>query len=99
MFGKQKVKEGYEFVEKSFGGEYMGGHMLYPKKTDATVHLFAKHLDIQFGSSINTYQIPYETIANIHVRSTKNHKDSSINDTAVNWIAMEEEVKVYGNRL
>ena len=66
MFGKQKVKEGYEFVEKSFGGEYMGGHMLYPKKTDATVDLFAKHLDIQFGSiHKHIIRIPYETIAKI----------------------------------
>ena len=40
--------------------------MLYPKKTDATIDLFAKHLDIQFGSiHKHIIRIPYETIAKI----------------------------------
>lgn len=61
-----KLAKGYEYVEKVFSAEYMGGHMMYPNKTDATIEIFAKHVDIRFGSiRKHVITIPTVSITNI----------------------------------
>jgi len=32
-----------------FSAEYMGGHKMYPKKTDADVRMYAEAIEIEFG--------------------------------------------------
>ena len=63
MFG-QKVK--IEKLFEKFEVDYMGGHMMYPKKTGATVGLFSDQLDIGFGLvHSHNIKIPYETMTKI----------------------------------
>jgi hypothetical protein len=58
MFGKNKEK-----VEHEFGVEYMGGHTMYPKKTDATVKMFGDRMEISFGSiHKHMIEISYQSI-------------------------------------
>jgi hypothetical protein len=69
---QEKLARGYEYVEKTFSAEYMGGHMMYPNKTDATVEIFAKHVDIRFGSiRKHVITIPTVSITNISIEDEK----------------------------
>ena len=69
---QEKLAKGYEIVEKTFTAEYMGGHMLYPNKTDATVEIFQKHIDIRFGTiHKHTISIPTVAITNISTEDEK----------------------------
>lgn len=64
----EKTKKQYEYVEKTFSAEYMGGHMLYPNKTDADVEIFEKHIDIRFGR-IHKHVISIPTVAITNITS------------------------------
>lgn len=51
-----------------FGAEYMGGHKMYPKKTDCDVRMFNRGLEIEFGSILrhkNKIVIYYDRISNV----------------------------------
>ena len=49
-----------------FGAEYMGGHKMYPKKTDCDVRMFNRGLEIEFGTfHKNKIVIYYDTITNV----------------------------------
>lgn len=49
-----------------FGAEYMGGHKMYPKKTDCNVRMFNRGIEIEFGKiHKNKIIIYYDTITNI----------------------------------
>lgn len=49
-----------------FGAEYMGGHKMYPKKTDCDVRMFNRGIEIEFGRlHKNKIVIYYDTITNI----------------------------------
>lgn len=65
---EEELAKGYEYVKKTFSAEYMGGHMMYPNKTDAKVEIFAKHIDIKFGSiRKHVITIPTVSITNISI--------------------------------
>ncbi len=84
MFGrdrgeKKEVKKEQEKAYEVFDCEYMGGHMLYPKKTDATVYLFSSHFEIRFGLVHKKFiEIPYESIVGI-----ENEDESRITKTRI----------------
>jgi hypothetical protein len=49
-----------------FGAEYMGGHKMYPKKTDCDVRMFTNGIEIEFGRiHKNKIVIYYNTISNV----------------------------------
>ena len=49
-----------------FGAEYMGGHKMYPKKTDCDVRMYHNGIEIEFGRiHKNKFVIYYDTISNI----------------------------------
>lgn len=62
-----------------FGAEYMGGHKMYPKKTDADVRLYQDCIDIEFGK-IHKHKIiiPYRSITGL-----ENEDDKRITKTRV----------------
>ena len=66
--GEQKLKINIKDTEKPiyFSAEYMGGHKMYPKKTDADVRLFNNGIEIEFGRiHKNKIVIPYESITEL----------------------------------
>lgn len=55
-----------------FGAEYMGGHKMYPKKTDCDVRMFNDSIEVEFGRiHKNKIVIPYERITELTTEDEK----------------------------
>lgn len=55
-----------------FGAEYMGGHKMYPKKTDCDVRMFNDSIEVEFGRiHKNKIVIPYGDITELTTEDEK----------------------------
>lgn len=55
-----------------FGAEYMGGHKMYPKKTDCDVRMYPEGIHIEWGKIHKTHLvIHYDTITAIENQDEK----------------------------
>ena len=84
MFDRNKNESTTKLTEterpRHFKAEYMGGHKMYPKKTDCDVRMFSKAIEIEFGRFHNKNKITvfYDAITDL-----ENMDDKRITKTRV----------------